>query len=205
MRPFAIALLLFGGCDAPPPASTTPIKTVPVAGKTSIKDDFESDNAKWAFPEGTWTRRGGVLVQTSTNHVFNIALLQDRRFSDVDVTVKIRPVSGKEDASGGIVVRAKDGRNYLIVRANALEENVRLYAVKDGSRNQLASARVAAPKLGEWHTLRVVAVGDHIQAHLNGTLVIDHHDATFTSGWVGLWTKADSVTEFDDLTIEGTD
>jgi predicted membrane-bound spermidine synthase len=75
--------------------------------------------------------------------------------------------------------------------------------MKDGNRNQLASAKVDEPKLGAWSTIRVVAKGFKIQAYLNGKLQIDHEDKTYTEGWVGLWTKADSVTEFDDLEVAG--
>ena len=80
--------------------------------------------------------------------------------------------------------------------------NLRLYHY-DRGRHELASAAVKAPALGQWHTLRVVAIGDHMQAWLDGKLDLDHHDARFKSGRVGLWTKADSVTAFDDLTIRG--
>ena len=68
----------------------------------------------------------------------------------------------------------------------------------------LASARVTEPSLGAWHSIRVVALGPKIQAYLNGTLLLDHSDKTFTDGWLGLWTKADSVTEFADLEVAGT-
>ena len=78
----------------------------------------------------------------------------------------------------------------------------RLYAY-DRGRRQLATARVTPPSLGAWHTVRVVALGDQIQAWLDGTLLLDHRDVRFKSGRVGLWTKADSVTAFDDLTIRG--
>jgi hypothetical protein len=115
--------------------------------------------------------------------------------------VKFKPISGREDASGGIVFRFTSGK-YYVVRANALEDNFRLYYY-DRGRHQLASARVKAPTLGRWHTLRVVAVGDHVQAWLDGTQRLDHRDSRFQSGRVGLWTKADSITAFDDLTIRG--
>jgi hypothetical protein len=120
---------------------------------------------------------------------------------DVDATVRFKPMSGREDASGGIVFRFHEGR-YYVVRANALEDNVRLYYY-DRSRHQLATARVPPPALGQWHTIRVVAVGDRIQAYLNDALLIDHRDGRFRAGRVGLWTKADSVTAFDDLTVRG--
>jgi 3-keto-disaccharide hydrolase len=115
--------------------------------------------------------------------------------------VKFKPISGRQDSSGGIVFRFTDGQ-YYVVRANALESNFRLYYY-DRGRHQIATASVKAPPLGEWHMIRVVAAGDHIQAWLDGTRYLDHRDARFKSGRVGLWTKADSVTAFDDLTIRG--
>jgi len=107
------------------------------------------------------------------------------------------------DASGGIVFRARDGQNYYIARANSLEDNIRLYTFIDGHRSQIAGTAVPAPALGKWHTLRVVALGSHIQVYLNGTLYIDHQDQTFAGGYVGLWTKADAITDFDDLIVRG--
>jgi hypothetical protein len=113
--------------------------------------------------------------------------------------VKFKPISGRQDSSGGIVFRFTDGR-YYVVRANALEDNFRLYHY-DRGRRQLASAKVTPPALGHWHTLRVVALGDHIQAWLDNALHLDHRDLRFGSGRVGLSTKADSITAFDDLSI----
>jgi Domain of Unknown Function (DUF1080) len=141
-----------------------------------------------------------VLVQRATQNEFNV-IVAPAVYADVDLSMKFRPMSGREDASGGIVFRFTDGR-YYVVRANALEDNFRLYYY-DRGRREIASARVKAPALGQWHTVRVVAVGDHMQAWLNGRLLLDHHDSRFKAGRVGLWTKADSITAFDDLTIRG--
>ena len=175
---------------------------------TTVKYDLGAENSKWKFVTGQWVRRASgdrqVLAQTKETQPWAVALLEDQKFGDVDVSVRFRPVSGKEDASGGIIVRAKDERNYLLVRANALENNFRLYAIVNGKRSTLASAKVTEPKLGTWHTIRVVAKGPKIQAYLDDALHLDHEDKTFTGGWVGLWTKADSVTEFVDLQITGT-
>jgi 3-keto-disaccharide hydrolase len=173
-----------------------------------LKEDFEKENPKWKFAAGKWERRafGGsqVLAQTAETQPWAVALLEDKKFSDVDVSVRFRLVSGSEDASGGILFRAKDGKNYYVVRANGLEDNFRLYTMTDGKRKQLATVKVDPPKLGEWHTLRVVAKGAKIQAYLNGKLHLDHEDKSFADGYVGLWTKADAVTEFDDLEASGT-
>ena len=174
----------------------------------AVKDDFAKDNPKWKFVTGHWMRRTSdgrpVLAQTVETQPWAVALLQDQQFTDVDVSVRFRPISGKEDASGGIILRARDGQNYLLVRANALENNFRLYTLVNGSRRTIASARVTEPKLGEWHTLRVTATGPRIQAWLDGTALLDHKDTTYTRGFIGLWTKADSVTEFADLSATGT-
>ena len=175
---------------------------------TTMKYDLGAENAKWKFVAGQWVRRPSgdrkVLAQTVETQPWAVAVLEDKKFADVDVSVRFRPVSGREDASGGIIFRAKDGQNYLLVRANALENNFRLYTIVNGKRSTIASARVNEPKLGVWHTIRVVATGPKIEAYLDGARLLDHEDKTFTEGLIGLWTKADSVTEFADLEIKGT-
>jgi hypothetical protein len=172
--------------------------------------DFEARGIdSWTTVEGQWSVEDmagapsgkKVLMQRATRNAFNVVVAPPGPFTDIDVTVKFKPISGREDASGGIVFRFADGK-YYVVRANALEDNFRHYSY-DRGRHQLASARVKAPALGQWHTIRVVAVGDRMQAWLDGQPYLDHRDARFKSGRVGLWTKADSVTAFDDLTIRG--
>jgi hypothetical protein len=172
--------------------------------------DFESKGIEgWSTVDGQWAVEDVVgapsgkkaLVQRATQNQFNVIVAPLGPYTDVDVSMKFKPISGREDASGGIVFRFSDGK-YYVVRANALEDNFRLYYY-DRGRRQLASARVKAPALGQWHTVRMVALGDHMQAWLDGTLYLDHHDSRFKSGRVGLWTKADSITAFDDLTIRG--
>jgi hypothetical protein len=163
--------------------------------------DWTTVTGQWAVEEMAGAPSGKrVLVQRATQNEFTV-IVAPPAYADVDVTMKFRPMSGRQDASGGIVFRFTDGK-YYVVRANALEDNFRLYYY-DRGRREIASARVKAPALGQWHTVRVVAVGDHIQGWLNGRLYLDHHDARFKMGRVGLWTKADSVTAFDDLTVRG--
>jgi len=175
--------------------------------KITMKYDLGSENPKWKFVAGQWVRRASdgrqVLAQTVETQPWAVALLEDQKFADLDVSVRFRPISGKEDASGGIIFRARDGRNYFLVRANALENNFRLYTIVNGKRSTIASARVTEPKLGIWHTIRVVATGSRIQAYLDGVALLNHEDKTFTQGWIGLWTKADSVTEFAELEVSG--
>jgi hypothetical protein len=165
-------------------------------------EDWISVTGQWAVEEFQGAPSGNrVLVQRATKNEFNVIVAPSGQYTDLDVSVKFRPISGREDASGGIVFRFSDGK-YYVVRANALEDNFRLYYYERG-RRQLASARVKAPALGHWHAVRVVAVGDHIQGWLDGTLYLDHRDARFNAGRVGLWTKADSITAFDDVVIRG--
>jgi hypothetical protein len=156
---------------------------------------------RWAIEEMADAPSGKkVLVQRATKNEFNV-IVAPAAYADVDVTMKFKPIGGREDASGGIVCRFTDGR-YYVARANALEDNFRLYYY-DRGRRQLASASVKRPAPGLWHTVRVVALGDRIQAWLDGALYLDHRDSRFKSGRVGLWTKADSITAFDDLVIRG--
>jgi hypothetical protein len=204
----AVLSLLAISAAAIAAAPDAPRLTITSREALTMKADLGQDNAKWKFIVGRWVRRasGGrqVLAQTAETQPWAVAILEDRKFDDVDVTVQFRPISGKEDASGGIIFRARDGRNYLLARANALENNFRLYTMIDGQRRVIASAKVTEPKLGQWHSIRVVAKGTKVQAYLDGALLLDHDDRTFTGGYVGLWTKADSVTEFADLVITGT-
>jgi len=180
--------------------STLPVETLDFE-KTAI-DGWTTVEGKWVVEDMPGAPSGSrVLVQRAVNNQFNVILTPLGPYSDIDVSMKFKPISGKEDASGGIVFRFSQGR-YYVVRANALEDNVRLYFY-DRDRRQIATKNVKAPPLGQWHTLRVVAVEDRMQAWLNGQLCLEHRDARLKSGRVGLWTKADSVTAFDDLTIRG--
>jgi hypothetical protein len=179
-------------------------------GAASVRWDFDARGIDgWSTVTGQWAVEDmagapsgkRVLVQRALNNDFNVIVAPSGPYSDVDVTMKFKPMSGREDASGGIVFRFADGRYYLI-RANALENNFRFYYY-DGGRRMLATASVRPPALGQWHTVRAVAVGDRVQGWLDGALLLDHRDARFRAGRVGLWTKADSVTAFDDLLIRG--
>ena len=191
-------------------ASAAPTEIKVPEDLPSERFDFETKGIEgWTRVDGQWAVEDmagapsgkKVLVQRATRNEFNVIVAPLGPFNDVDVSVKFKPMSGREDASGGIVVRFNDGK-YYVARANALENNFRLYYY-DRGRRQLASASVQPPALAQWHTIRVVALGDHIQAWLDGKLYLDHRDTRFKSGRVGLWTKADSVTAFDDLTIRG--
>jgi hypothetical protein len=143
-----------------------------------------------------------VLVQTDTDptdYRFPIAYTGPD-IKDLRLSVKCKPVSGKVDQGCGLVFRLKDADNYYVARANALEDNVRLYHVVKGSRRQFAgwNGKVAS---GQWHELAVEVDGDHFQVFFDGKKVMDAHDKTFAdAGKFGVWTKADSLIQFDDLT-----
>ena len=164
-------------------------------------EGWKTVNGQWMVEEMAGAPSGKrVLILRPQGSDFNVIVAPGGPYSVVDVSVRFKPISGREDASGGIVFRFAEGK-YYVVRANALENNFRLYYYDNG-RRQLATATVQPPALGQWHTLRVVTIGDHIQAYLNGRLLLDHHDSRFEAGQIGLWTKSDSVTAFDDLEIK---
>ncbi len=175
--------------------------TVPGGAKAEAWDFAGKGIEGWTVVDGQWSVQDGVLMQRATSNTFNVIVSPLGPYSDVDVTMRFKPISGREDASGGIVFRFAEGRYYLI-RANALEDNFRFYYY-DRGRTMLSSARVRAPALGQWHTVRAVAIGDHVQGWLDGALLLDHRDHRFRVGRVGLWTKADSVTAFEQLSIRG--
>ncbi len=145
-----------------------------------------------------------VLAQTSadkTDYRFPLAIADDGAFRDLDLDVRFKAVSGEVDRAAGLVFRLKDANNYYIVRANALENNYNLYHVVNGRRREITGARVKVAS-GEWHQLRVEAIGNKITCYYDGEKKIETTDDTFKdAGKIGLWTKADSVTYFDDLHV----
>lgn len=152
------------------------------------------------------------LVQTdadATRSRFTIAVLSGVSAADIDLAVRFKPVSGRVDQAAGLVWRCRDQDNYYIVRANALEDNVVLYKVENGERSDLpvkgegrTYGKKAEVPAAQWSTLRVVANGPRFEVYFNGTRLYEVEDGTFKqAGKVGVWTKADSVTQFDDLTV----
>ncbi len=159
----------------------------------------------WKVVEDSSAPKGPkVLAQTSSEGpipLFNLCVADDTSYTDVDLSVSLKPREGDKDQGGGLVWRYKDADNYYVARVNPLEDNFRAYKVVAGKRAQLGSAEVEAAA-GKWHTIRIVHKGDQIQCYLNGKLHLDAKDATFKdAGKIGLWTKADAVTSFDDLSV----
>lgn len=141
------------------------------------------------------------LDADATNFRFPIAAANEPELRDLSVSVQCKMLSGKVDQACGLVFRYKDDKNYYITRANALEGNIRLYFVKDGRRQQIATHR-GEVTANTWHAYRVDARGERLEVYWDGAKVLEQTDATFAEpGKVGVWTKADSVTHFDNLTV----
>jgi hypothetical protein len=146
-----------------------------------------------------------VLALTKTENTgstYNLLMAGRRRYQDLTLEVKVKAVSGKEDQGGGLLWRAVDPNNYYLTRWNPLENNLRLYYVKAAKRTQLASVDITTdPKA--WHTIKVTHIGDKIAVGFDGKTLLEKEDATFTGpGRIGLWTKADAATAFDDLQVK---
>jgi hypothetical protein len=154
---------------------------------------------KWAVARDDTAPSPPNVLEQSGSGTFPWCVRRDVAVTDGFVEVRMKPVSGREDQAGGVVWRFKDGDHYYVARANALENNVSLYYTENGSRKTLKY--VDAPvQSGAWHTLRVEYRGTHIRVIFDGVERIVMDDTHITGpGAVGLWTKADSVTRFDDF------
>ena len=186
-------------------------------GMASARDDtkrawdFESDepgmSAKgFANEVGEWAvaKEGAnkVLYQKAKNPdaTFNVTLAEGTNYKNVDLSVKLRAVAGEVDRGGGVVWRAKDKQNYYICRYNPLEDNFRVYKVVDGVRTMFKNAKTAGDE--KWHFLRVTMVGPKITCYLDGQKLLEAEDASFKeAGMIGLWSKADAQSYFDDLSV----
>jgi hypothetical protein len=157
-----------------------------------------SGSARWSVERDATAPSAPNVLKQSGRGTFPWCV-KDASLADGFVEVKMKPVSGREDQAGGVVWRWKDGDNYYVARANALENNVSLYYTERGSRKTLKY--VDAPVAGNaWHTLRVEFSGTRIRVVLDGVARIELDDAHIAGGGaVGVWTKADSVTLFDDF------
>ncbi len=147
-----------------------------------------------------------VLALTSPNHhssgTFNLCWTDKVQFRDGEIEVQFKANSGKVDQGGGVIWRAKDKNNYYIARYNPLEDNFRIYYVKNGVRKMLASTQIKLPA-HQWHEMKIEHKGNKIRGYLNGKKLLEVRDNTFPeAGGVGLWTKADAATSFDDFEVE---
>jgi hypothetical protein len=208
----AAVVCLFALCSC----STSHLAATPGA------QGFDGDLAGWraastggSGPDATWTPQadvraispGRVLSLTAPNHTaedrFNLFWSPGVRFHDGRLAVAVRADGGTVDQGGGPIWRAQDANNYYVCRFNPLESNYRVYVVQNGVRRQLATALVTATT-GSWHRVEVEHVGDRITCWLDGAKLLEASDGTIAGeGGVGLWTKADARTSFDDLMVSG--
>ena len=159
-----------------------------------------SGTAKWSVEKDASAPSKPNVLKQSGQATFPVCIKNVTNLKDGFVGVKFKPVAGKEDQAGGVIWRAKDPDNYYITRANALEGNVTIYHIIKGKRTEKKRTNMKVAS-GEWHTLRVDFSGAHFTVMFDGKKAIEWDNDTFkNAGKVGVWTKADSVTLFDDFT-----
>jgi hypothetical protein len=164
-----------------------------------IAEGFTNEVGQWEVAKDGDNH---VLYQKAKNDdsTFNVALVAGTSYKDLDLSVKLRGVAGEIDRGGGVVWRAKDKSNYYIARYNPLEDNFRVYKVVDGKRSMFKGDKTPGDE--KWHTLRVTMVGAKITCYLDGKSYLEVEDSTFPeAGRIGLWSKADARSYFDDLTV----
>ena len=165
----------------------------------------QGDTGKWTVVNDETSFAGRAIEQSSTDRTdyrFPLAIFKPLVAKNIEVSVKFKPVAGRVDQAGGIAVRLLDGDNYYVVRANALEDNVRFYRVVKGRREQIEGrdTKVAG---NEWHALGIKAVGERFIIEFDGRTLFTTTDKTFAgAGRIALWTKSDSVTRFDQIAID---
>ena len=182
--------------DADPAGTAPPGWIAGVTGRGAYRWTVEADASAPSKPN--------VLKQSGRGD-FPWCVKTGTSFADGYVEAKFKPISGKEDQAGGLIWRWKDGDNYYVARANALEDNVSLYYTQNGRRITIKYVDAPVAK-NQWHTLRVEFVGKRIRVVLDGKVYIEADDEHITGlGGVGVWTKADSVTLFDDFAYGQTE
>lgn len=165
----------------------------------AIAKGFMNESGRWEVVVDGANR---VLAQRAAGEkrAFNVALVEGTSFRDLDLSVRVKAVKGEEDQGGGIVWRAKDRDNYYVARYNPLEDNLRVYKVENGRRTQLDHSD--APGDRGWHTLRITMSDRQIYGYLDGKKLLVAEDSTFPdAGKIGLWSKADAQSYFDDLSV----
>jgi hypothetical protein len=166
-----------------------------------------SGDPKWTVESDETAPSKSKVLKQSGRATFPLLLKNDSNIKDGFIEVKFKAVAGSQDRAAGIVWRARDANNYYVLRANALEDNVVLYKTVNGVRSALdiigrkggygVEERVPA---NTWHSLRVDFKAARFTASFNVKQLFEVEDSTFpASGKVGLWTKADSVTLFDEV------
>jgi hypothetical protein len=179
---------------------------VPTGWKADKTGKGEGSVWKVVEDKSAPSKNGYVLAQTaeSPSALFNICVADDPELKDVEAMVAFKANKGKNDQGGGFVWRYQDANNYYICRMNPLEDNYRVYKVVAGKRVQLETKEQLTVKANEWHKLKVKMEGNHIECFLDGEKMLDIKDDAFQkAGKVGLWTKSDAQTSFDDFRVKG--
>ena len=141
------------------------------------------------------------LMAKGAEHAYKITLIKGIVASDLNLQVSFLPIQGQADMGGGLIWRAADDRNYYLARANPLEQNIRVYRVENGIRHLLENFNQTID-VRQWHTLQVTHQGCHVNIFFDGRQVLNLCEKTFQTGMIGLWTKSDAVTYFDDLQFQ---
>jgi hypothetical protein len=179
---------------------------VPAGWKADKTGKGEGSVWKVVADDTAPSKSGYALAQTaeSPSALFNLCVADEPGPKDVEISVAFKAVKGKKDQGGGLVWRYQDANNYYVARMNPLEDNYRVYKVIAGKRIQLETKEDLKVPVGEWHTLRIKHVGDHIECFLDDKKQLDAKDKEIDkAGKVGLWTKADAQSHFDDLKVSG--
>ncbi len=165
----------------------------------------QGGQGQWTVVSDPTSFSGRAIEQTSTDRTdyrFPLAIFNSVVAKNVDVSVSFKSVAGRVDQAGGIAVRVLDADNYYVVRANALEDNVRFYRIVKGHREQLHGANTKVTS-NEWHTLGLKADGERFTIEFDGKTLFTSSDKTFAgAGKIALWTKSDSITRFDQIAID---
>jgi hypothetical protein len=188
-------------------AAMTSIESMTIGSKPAgftFSRTGQGGDGEWTVTADTTAAGGRAIEQTSTERTdyrFPLAIHGSFSAANLNVEIRFKAVAGKVDQAGGVAVRLMDPDNYYVVRANALEDNVRFYRVVRGRREQLEGANLKVTS-NEWHVLALRAEGDRFTVSYDGKALFSATDNTFgEAGGVALWTKADSVTRFDRLAI----
>lgn len=159
---------------------------------------------KWMVAVDKSAPSGPNVLKLDTRadgQTYNLLMAEQSSFKDLDLRVRVKANSGNEDQGGGPIWRCKDANNYYVCRINPLENNFRVYKVENGKRSQLKSEKIET-KTGKWYEVRAVMVGDRIECYVDGKKYLEVEDTTFKdAGKVGLWTKADASSSFDDVCV----
>src|SRR6266852_4064671 len=193
-----LAITLLAGVALADTVNFDNLKTgAPPPGWTATKTG--SGTAKWTIEQDDSAPSKPNVLKQSGQATYPVCIKDDTSLKDGFVEVKFKPTSGKEDQAGGLIWRARDSNNYYIARANALEDNVTIYHTINGRRTEKKRTKMKVAT-GQRHTLMVDFEGNHFTVEFDGKKAIDWEDSTFKdAGKVGVWTKADSVTLFDDF------